>query len=61
MLLMDLKLDDAKQVLDEELAFNPQNYYAYYLQQTCDAYALLINSTDEDLMPSLKDMKHYER
>jgi len=48
MLLMDLKLDDAKQVLDEELAFNPQNYYAYYLQQTCDAYALLINSTDEE-------------
>lgn len=48
MLLMDLKIDDAKKLLAEEIKANPENYYVYYLDQTCDAYKLLINSSQED-------------
>ena len=47
MLLMDLKLDQAKELLAKEIKHNPENYYAYYIDQTCDAYKLLINSDDE--------------
>jgi len=31
MLLMDLRIDKAKQLLQNELDTNPENYYAYYL------------------------------
>ncbi len=48
MLLMDLKIDEAKQLLQKELAQHPENYYVYYLDQTCDAYGLLINSDDKE-------------
>ena len=48
MLLMDLKIDEAKELLAEEIFINPKNYYAYYLDQTCDAYKLLINSNEEE-------------
>ena len=48
MLLMDLRIKEAKQTLEREIQLNPHNYYAYYLDQTCDAYALFINSNDED-------------
>jgi len=48
MLLMDLKIDEAKNLLAEELKVNPENYYVYYLDQTCDAYKLLINSSQDD-------------
>lgn len=48
MLLMDLKITEAKLVLQSEIQSNPENYYAYYLDQTCDAYKLLINSNPED-------------
>ena len=47
MLLMDLKIEEAKQILEKEVELNPENYYAYYLDQTCDAYAFIINSNDE--------------
>jgi len=48
MLLMDLRMDEAKKVLAEEIKAHPDNYYAYYLEQTCDAYGLLINSDKAD-------------
>ncbi|NOX84344.1 MAG: hypothetical protein GXO86_00020 [Chlorobi bacterium] len=48
MLLMDLKINEAKQLLADEIRINPENYYAYYLDQTCDAYRMIINSNDED-------------
>lgn len=47
MLLMDLKIDEAKELLAYEIITNPDNYYAYYLDQTCDAYRLQINSDEE--------------
>lgn len=46
MLLMDLEIEEAKNLLAEEIKVNPENYYAYYLEQTCDAFDLLINSGD---------------
>jgi len=48
MLLMDLKIDQAKALMTEEIRKNPGNYYAYYLDQTCDVFRLIINSTDEE-------------
>jgi tetratricopeptide (TPR) repeat protein len=48
MLLMDLKIGKAKALLREETRINPDNYYAYYLDQTCDAYKMIINSDEED-------------
>ncbi len=47
-LLMDLKIGEAKKLLAEEIRINPENYYAYYLDQTCDAYKMTINSSDEE-------------
>ena len=47
-LLMDLDIDAAKNTLAKEIELHPENYYAYYLEQTCDAYALIINSDDKD-------------
>ena len=46
-LLMDFNFKDAKKLIAEELSDNPNNYYAYYLDQNCDAYALLMNSNEE--------------
>ena len=34
MLLMDLKIEEAKQLLAKEILINPENYYAYYLNQS---------------------------
>ena len=48
MLLMDLKVKEAKSLMAKEIARNPTNYYAYYLDQTCDAFTILINSNDEE-------------
>jgi hypothetical protein len=48
MLLMDLRIAEAKELLAHENRLNPQNYYAYYLDQTCDAYGLFINSDKAD-------------
>ncbi len=48
MLLMDLKIDEAKKLLDKELKLYPDNYYIYYLDQTCDAYSLMLNSNEDD-------------
>jgi len=58
MLLMDLKIDEAKQILAEEIHSNKDNYYAYYLEQTCDAYALIINSNDEDYKLFIKNYEY---
>ena len=55
MLLMDLRIDDAKEILSDEIKQNPENYYAYYLDQTCDAYKLLINSNTDDYEKFIKD------
>ena len=54
-LLMDLRIDSAKQLLQNELDKNPENYYAYYLDQTCDAYGLLINSSEDEYELFLKN------
>ena len=59
MLLMDLKIDEAKQLLQNELAQHPQNYYVYYLEQTCDAYALLINSDDHEYETFLENYEKW--
>jgi len=48
MLLMDLKIDEAKRLMEKEISINPTNYYALYLEQTCDAYALYINPSDKE-------------
>jgi hypothetical protein len=48
MLLMDLKIDQAKGLMAEEIKRNPENYYCYYLDQTCDAFRLIITSGDAD-------------
>jgi len=44
MLLMDLKIDQAKALVADEIRKNPENYYCYYMDQTCDAFKLIINS-----------------
>ena len=48
MLLMDMKIGEAKLLLANEISSHPDNYYAYYLNQTCDAYSLMLNSSEED-------------
>ena len=45
---MDLQINQAKSLISEELKRNPQNYYAHYLDQTCDAFKLIINGSDQD-------------
>jgi hypothetical protein len=46
MCLMDLNIDQAKSILAGEIRRDPTNYYCYYLDQTCDAFRLIINSGD---------------
>ena len=46
--LLDLKITTAKKILANELRENPKNYYAYYLDQTCDAYTLAMNASEKD-------------
>jgi len=55
MLLMDLEIVQAKELLAEEIKINPENYYAYYLDQTCDAYKMIINSSDEEYEAFIED------
>ncbi len=47
-LLMDMDIDGARDLLAQEINENPKNYYAYYLDQTCEAYAMFINSDPDD-------------
>lgn len=54
-LLMDLKVAEAKGLLAKEIEENPTNYYAYYVDQYCDAYGLLINSNVEAFEKFLDD------
>jgi len=56
-LLMDLRITEAKQLMEKELSVHPANYYALYLEQTCDAYALYINAGQEEYETFLD---HYE-
>ena len=53
--LMNLEIIRAKTLLSEELQSNPENYYAYYLDQTCDLFSLLINSTEAEYEAFLKN------
>lgn len=48
MLMMDFEFEEATKLLDQEIAENPENYFAYYLDQTADAYRLFINGTEDD-------------
>jgi tetratricopeptide (TPR) repeat protein len=48
MLLLDLKIDQAKDLVNEEIRSNPENYYSYYLDQTCDAFKMVINADIND-------------
>lgn len=57
-LLMDLNIDPAKKILSEEIKANPTNYYLYYLDQTCDAYKLFINGSDQEYE---KFMQNFQR
>jgi len=45
--LTDLRVNTARQLVANEIRQNPDNYYAYYLDQMCDAYALAINGSQE--------------
>lgn len=57
MLIMDLQVDKAKGMLSEEIRHNPENYYAYYLDQTCDVFRLIINSGDKDYKAFLENFE----
>lgn len=43
--LLDLRINTARYLIDKEMSENPENYYAYYLAQNCDAFELMINSS----------------
>ncbi|NOY51313.1 MAG: hypothetical protein GXO88_12245 [Chlorobi bacterium] len=58
-LLIDFDFSMAKQIIANEIKDKPDNYYAYYLDQTCDAYELLLDS-DDDAYEEFLD-KYYER
>ncbi len=47
MSLMNLRIDQAKGIVAGELRKDPANYYCYYLDQTCDAFRLIINSDEK--------------
>ncbi len=55
MLLMDLKIDQAKSLVADEIKRTPDNYYAYYLDQTCDVFKLIINSSDKEYKAFLEN------
>ena len=45
--LIDLRILTAKELVAREISENPSNYYAYYLDQMCDAYMIAINGSQE--------------
>lgn len=45
--LMDLRIDQARSIVAAEIRKDPSNYYCYYLEQTCDAFRLIINSDEK--------------
>lgn len=57
MLVMDLQIEPAKKLLADEIKANPKNYYAYYLDQTCDVFRLLINSSEADYEEFVKNFE----
>ena len=57
--LLDLRINTAKELTKKEISLNPDNYYAYYVAQNCDAYELMINATSEGY-EAFKD-NYYDR
>lgn len=45
--LLNLNTETAKKFIDLEIKKNPENYYAYYLANTRDAFILKVNGSDE--------------
>lgn len=45
--IIDLRFESADSIINNELSSNPDNYYAYYLMQMGEAYALLIDQSVE--------------
>jgi hypothetical protein len=45
--LIDLRIETAKDLVNQEIQEHPKNYYAYYLAQLCDAYLIAINGSQE--------------
>lgn len=56
--LLNLNTVTAKSFIDKEIRENPHNYYAYYLAQTCDAFALKINGSDEMYEQFVEDYEY---
>lgn len=46
--LFNLDFITAHQLLHDELKENPDNYYAYYVDQQIDAYFMMINASESD-------------
>lgn len=46
--LIDLRIPTARQIIKQELEQNPTNYYAYYLDHSCDVYQLVITTSNSD-------------
>lgn len=55
--MMDLKILSAKLTIQKEIKENPTNYYAYYVDQACDAIDLVIDASD---MKYVEFSKSYE-
>lgn len=45
--ITNLNTETAKQYINQEMIHNPDNYYVYYVANTCDAFNLKINGSDE--------------
>ena len=45
--IIDLKFASAKETIRNELQQNPNNYYAYYVDQACNALVLVINPSEK--------------
>lgn len=44
--IVDLRYNEADSIIKLELAVNPNNYYAYYLDQTAEAFRFMMNMSD---------------
>ncbi len=56
--LIDLKLNTADSLINEELISNPDNLYAHYLAHTCDSYRLIINHSKAGYNDLVKKYNH---
>lgn len=55
--LLNLNTVTAKNLINKEIRENPDNYYAYYLAQTCDAFDLKINGSEEKYEQFVNDFE----